>query len=137
MNWIIAEIMLVMIIFPLGMFVIQKRNLYYYQENPRTPQEIHDWLVKRRWYGVFYMRMMDYLLDNYKDEGDSIAISDEDSHALHIEIENVINGNLGTDTICSAFDWKNSPEGTKFWGKKELQFLRWYYGQYIDLHLFK
>ena len=135
MNWLIVEIMFCMIVFPIGTYVIQKRNLYYYQENPRTPQEIHDWLVKRRWYGVFYEHMMDYLIDNYR-VGEDIAISDEDAHALHIEIENVINGKLGTDTISCAFDWKDTPEGTKFWGKRELQFLRWYYGQYIDLHLF-
>ena len=136
MNWVVAEIMLLMILFPVGTYVIQKRNLAYYQENPRSPEEIHKWLIKRRWYGVFYMRIMDYLLDYYK-KNDEISIDADDSHSLHLEIEKITSGKDGADTISSAFDWKNTPEGTKFWGKRELQFLRWYYGQYIDLHLFK
>ena len=44
-------------------------------------------------------------------------------------IENLLNGKYGARTISSAFMYRNTPEGVRYWCKKEERFLRWYYYQ--------
>ena len=43
--------------------------------------------------------------------------------------ESFVNGLYGASTISSAFYYNGTPEGIKYWGKREERFLRWYYCQ--------
>ena len=43
--------------------------------------------------------------------------------------QDFLNGKYGARTISSAFTYRNTQEGVRYWCKKEERFLRWYYYQ--------
>lgn len=126
-----------MILFPVGTYFIQKRNLNYYKVHGREGLEIETWLKTRKWYPEFYTNIQQYLLESFRQNDGSIAVDSEASKYIEEETERIISGHYNKQTISAAFSWRTSNEGTRYWGKREYEFLRWYFGQYIDLHLFK
>ena len=80
----------------------------------RTPKQIQVWLRTRLWYNKYKAN----LKKTYDDPGEIL------SYLTGYEYEN---------TISTAFCWKETPEGVKYWGKREKRFLRWYYHQGIEL----
>lgn len=108
---------MVLALAPVLLYCIQKTRMEYYSEFRRKPEEIKEWLEKRRWYERFKTNVQSYLSPE--------------------EAEDLLSGQFDLDTISSAFMWEWTPEGIEFWGKCEYQFLRWYYGQWIDFHLMK
>ena len=137
MNTLLISLLICMILFPIGVYFIQKYNMNFYKLHGRSAIEIESWLKTRKWFTEFYDNIQKEILENYRLEDGSIAI---DSVAT-VEIENrlveVISGSLDKNTISCAFSWASTPEGTEYWGKREYEFLKWYFGQFIDLHLFK
>jgi len=139
-NTFLWFLLIFLILLPVVLYDIQKSNLKYFKENGRDPNEIAYWLKNKNWFPIFKNRILDeilydkYGLVNDEDEIDSDKINIEE---IKNEIDERISGIFDTNTISNAFCWKNTPEGTKYWGKKEYEFLMWYFGQYVDFHLFK
>lgn len=133
-------LLFILLIIPPVLYMIQKNNMAYFSENGRDPIEIELWLKRRIWFKRFRNRILDeilaekYGLVNDEDEIDRDKINFDE---LIKEVDERISGKYDKNTISNAFCWMNTPEGTKYWGNKEYKFLRWYYGQYIDFHLFK
>ena len=137
MNSLLWCLFICMILFPIGIYFIQKHNLNYYKLNGRTPIEIECWLKTRKWYWKFVLNIQNEILEQYRLEDDSLQVTKEIQDEIDDKCTEIMSGKLGTNTISEAFCWMNTSEGTKYWGKKEYKFLMWYYGQFIDLHLFK
>ena len=114
-----------MILFPPVIYWIQKRNLTYFKLHGRTPLEIECWLKSQSWFPLWWNNIILYL----KEEYDDLDMAYE--HAMDI----LTKGEYDKQTISSAFPWSTTKEGTEYWAKMELKFLRWYFGQYIDFHL--
>lgn len=104
-----------MIIFPIIIYIIQKNNFEYYSVYGRTQDEISKWLRNQKWYSTF----REYA-EKENDPGEYSAI---------------IHGARGVDTISEAFSWIDTKEGSAYWGDIEYKFLKWYFGQYINLNL--
>ena len=126
-----------MIIFPIGLYIIQKHNLNYYKINGRSPVEIECWLKKRKWYNIFKYNIQQEVINSYKDENGCITIDENIKKEIDNKVYDIICGSSGTETISDAFCWRDTLEGTIYWGKREHEFLAWYFGQYVDLHLFR
>ena len=137
MNNLLWCLFICMILFPVGIYFIQKHNLNYYKINGRTPVEIKAWLKTRKWYWKFVLNIQNEILEQYRLKDGSLQVTKEIQDEIDDKCTEIMSGKLGTNTISEAFCWMNTPEGTKYWGKKEYEFLMWYYGQFIDLHLFK
>ena len=45
------------------------------------------------------------------------------------KLDYFLSGNAGMNTISAAFMYRDTPEGIRYWGKREERFLRWYYYQ--------
>lgn len=137
MNNLLWCLLICMILFPIGTYFIQKHNLNYYKINGRTPVEIEAWLKTRKWFYKFRDNIQQSILEEYRLDDGSLQVTDKISEEINIKLYDVLCGSFDKETISSAFSWINTPEGTEYWGKKEYEFLKWYFGQYIDLHLFK
>lgn len=74
----------------------------------RSATAIRFWLMTRIW----YKRYLTNLLYENPDDADDF-----------------LDGKMGVTTISGAFMYSDTPEGVNYWGKKEEQFLRWYYHQ--------
>ena len=137
MNTFLISLLICLILFPIGIYFIQKHNLNYYKLNGRQPIEIECWLKTRKWYFTFIDNIQKDMLENYRLDDGSIAVDDKALKEIEDRVVEVISGSLDKNTISNAFLWKTSLEGTEYWGKREYEFLKWYFGQYIDLHLIK
>ena len=126
-----------MILFPIGIYFIQKSNLNYYKLHGREPLEIECWLKTRKWYWKYYINIQNEVLEQYRGEDGSLQITKEIEDEIDSRHFEAIYGKLDKKTISDAFCWMNTPEGTAYWGKKEYEFLMWYFGKMFDLHLFK
>lgn len=75
----------------------------------RSSNEIRIWLRTRFWYKKYLHNILDCwdydIADSY------------------------LKGFEGVNTISAAFPYSETPEGIKYWGKREERFLRWYYHQ--------
>ena len=91
--------------------------MYHYSEYPRSSEEIKYWLERRNWYDRFKINVQSYLPEN--------------------RTEDALSGLFDLDTISGAFIWAKTSEGIEYWAQREYEFLRWYYGQWIDFHLTK
>lgn len=75
----------------------------------RTPEEISEWLRKKKWIRTF--------VRNMRDIG---AMSKE-------AVERVLTGYYGANTIASGFVWSRSPQGTEYWHERHKEFINFYY----------
>jgi hypothetical protein len=107
---------------PIVIYIIQQNNLKYYKLVGREPVEIECWLKTRKWYPEFYSNIQKAMLSNPD---------------MEYDIEEIVTGRLNTLTISSAFPWVDTDEGSVYWGEREKEFLKWYFGQYIDFHIIK
>ena len=137
MSTFLTSLFICMIIFPIGVFFIQKRNLNYYKLHGRSPLEIESWLKTRSWYFKFRNNIQNEILEQYKDDNGAFHLDDKVSKEIDDALNEICSGQLDKNTISNAFSWMNTHEGTTYWGKREYEFLKWYFGQYIDLHFFK
>ena len=137
MTNLLWVLLICMILFPIGMYFIQKHNLNYYKINGRYPEEIEEWLKTRKWYTDFRDNIQQDILNKYRLDDGSLQLTAEISAEINCKVIEVISGLIDKETISSAFSWMDSPEGSVYWGEKEYEFLKWYFGQYIDFHLFK
>ena len=76
----------------------------------RTPKEISRWLKRRSWYHKYVYNLIN-------------------EHLNREEIVKYVSGEMKDMTISGAFKYSDTEEGITYWGKKEEQFLRWYYHQ--------
>lgn len=137
MNGILAGLLISLILFPIGTYFIQKYSLNYYKLNGRQPLEIEMWLKTRSWYNKFIADIKNEIIESYRDIDGVVNLTSEIMDEIEQKTEEIVSGRNDKETISTAFYWGTSLEGTEYWGKKEHQFLQWYFGQYIDLHLFK
>ena len=107
----------------------------YFKTHGRQPVEIETWLKTQYWYSSFRQRIQEEILNSTRDENDAIYLTSEIETEIDNKLKEVTEGYLDKNTISQAFCWADTSEGTKYWGNKEYQFLKWYYGQYIDFHL--
>lgn len=136
-NTVLWFILFCMILLPVVIYLIQKYNLEYYKLNGRTPLEIEAWLKTRKWYNFFKFNIQQEVLNEYKNDNGEIILDKNVEEEINIKLYDVLCGSFDKETISAAFSWINTPEGTEYWGKREHEFLAWYFGQYIDLHLLK
>lgn len=122
MQTFLTALLVFLVLAPMFVYIYQKQAMDYYKNYGRKPEEIRNWLVGRKWYSVFKTNLLKELEDG--------ALSAED-------VDDIIAGKRDKMTIGAAFAWNATPEGTKYWGKREYQFLKWYYGQWVDFHMFK
>ena len=137
MNSFLISLLVCLILFPIGTYFIQKHNLNYYKLNGRQPIEIEYWLKTRKWYFEFRNNIQNEILEQYKDDNGAFHLDDKVSKEIDDALNEICSGQLDKNTISNAFSWMNTHEGTTYWGKREYEFLKWYFGQYIDLHLMK
>ena len=137
MNIFLTSLLLCLILFPIGVYFIQKSNLNYYKLNGRQPIEIECWLKTRKWYFTFIENIKNEVLESHRNENGEVSLTTELMKEIDDRIDYVISGQDDKMTISNAFLWMTSLEGTEYWGKREYEFLKWYFGQYIDLHLMK
>lgn len=122
MQTFLAVLLVALILFPVFMYIYQAGAMDYYTEHGRTAAEIEVWLTTRKWYNKFKKNIMFEL----EQEG----LTEE-------EVNDILSGERDKMTIGGAFAWNATPEGTIYWAEREKEFLKWYYGQIIDFHLFK
>lgn len=137
MNIFLSGLLICLILFPIGIYFIQKSNLNYYKLNGRQPIEIECWLKTRNWYDKFTTNIKNEILESYRDENGVVDLTKEIMDEIDKAIEHFVSGEEDKATISNGFLWSTSLEGTEYWGKREYEFLKWYFGQYIDLHLMK
>lgn len=137
MNEFLLSLLICLILFPIGVYLIQKNNLNYFKLYGRTPVEIEMWLKTRSWYFKFRDNIQNEVLNQYRTENNELFLDEKISNEIDDRLDEVCFGKLDKETISAAFSWSSTPEGTEYWGKREYQFLKWYFGQYIDLHLMK
>lgn len=137
MDGFLISILICLILFPIGIYFIQKYSLNYYKLNGRLPIEIECWLKTRHWYSKFTDNIKNEILESYRDENSVVKLTNDIMDEIDKKIKDITSGFNDKETISSAFCWNTSLEGTEYWAKKEYEFLKWYYGQYIDFHLFK
>ena len=94
-NTLLVILIVVLALAPVLLYCIQKTRMEYYSEFRRRPEEIKEWLEKRRWYERFKTNVQSYLSPE--------------------EAEDLLSGQFDLDTICSAFMWEGTPEGIEFW----------------------
>lgn len=137
MNGLLFSLLICLILFPIGTYFIQKHNLNYYKVYGRQPFEIAPWLKTRKWYNEFITNIKNEIIESHRDYNGIVNLDDRVMQEIQDKIDHIVSGQDDKETISAAFCWLTSIEGTEYWGKKEYEFLKWYYGQYIDLHLFK
>lgn len=137
MTKLLVTLLICMILFPIGAYFIQKYNLNYYKLNGRDPLEIQCWLKTRKWYSAFRDNIQQSVLEEYRTEDGSLHVDEKIDQEIAYKLDSILSGSFDKETISAAFSWTDTPEGTKYWGNKEYDFLKWYYGQFIDFHLFK
>lgn len=143
MNTILLIIFVCMIIFPIGVYIIQKRNLNYYKLIGREPIEIECWLKTRNWYKEFIdnieLDAWNNIKESFQDEDTEKRIEYIKAHENEVSsiVNSFVSGEEDKNTISNAFYWAGTKQGSEYWGKREYEFLKWYFGQYIDLHLLK
>lgn len=71
----------------------------------RRPYEVKDWLRKQEWF------------EQYKNNVEKSTLETPNG---------LLSGRQGLDTICRAFNWSATPEGTDFWVKANDKFVNWY-----------
>ena len=74
----------------------------------REAKEVSRWLRRRLWFNKYKRNI----------------IKEDES-----KLDYFLSGNAGMNTISAAFMYRDTPEGIKYWGKREERFLRWYYYQ--------
>ena len=131
----IWTILFVLLMIPIIIHIIQKKNMEYYEVNGRDAEEIEVWLNSRKWRNEFIYNIRREVLNEHEigDESEYDDVSKE----IQDRVKETMSGKNDTLTIASAFRWVDAPEGVEYWCKREHEFLAWYFGQYIDLHLFK
>ncbi len=74
----------------------------------REAKEVSRWLRRRPWFNKYKRNI----------------IEEDESN-----LDYFLSGNAGMNTLSAAFMYSDTPEGIKYWGKREERFLRWYYYQ--------
>lgn len=74
----------------------------------REAKEVSRWLRRRPWFNKYKRNIIE------EDES---------------KLDYFLSGNAGMATLSAAFMYSDTPEGIKYWGKREERFLRWYYYQ--------
>ena len=74
----------------------------------REAKEVSKWLRRRLWFNKYKRNI----------------IKEDES-----KLDYFLSGNAGMNTISAAFMYRDTPEGIRYWGKREERFLRWYYYQ--------
>lgn len=136
-NTFLYYILFCMILLPIVIYFIQKYNLNYYKLNGRDRVEIECWLKTRKWYNAFITNIKNEIIESHRNDNGEVLLNNEVMKEIEDTTDNIIHGHLDKNTISNAFCWRDSLEGTAYWGEREHEFLSWYFGQYIDLHLFK
>lgn len=137
MNNLLIFLLIILIIFPIILYFIQKYNLSYFKLYGREPIEIEIWLKTRTWYNDFVSDIKNEIIESYRDEDGTMNLSQQIMNEIEQKTNEIISGGYDKNTISSAFCWNTSLKGTEYWGKREYEFLMWYYGQYVDFHLVK
>lgn len=136
-NGFLIGILICMIVLPIMLYFIQKYNMNYYKLYGRDRIEIECWLKTRRWYLAFITNIKNEIIESHRDENGEVLLNTEVMKEIEDKTDLVTHGHLDTKTISEAFTWMNSLEGSAYWGQKEYEFLKWYYAQWVDFHLFK
>lgn len=137
MNNLLWCLLICMILLPIVIYFIQKNNMDYYKLNGRDNSEVEAWLKTRKWYNIFKYNIQQEVLNEHKNDDGSIVVDKNVEKEIDDRVNEIVTGQMDTLTIANAFSWRETNEGTVYWGKREHEFLAWYFGQYIDLHLFK
>jgi len=133
----LIALLVFLILLPIAIYCLQVGNMNYYKTHGREPVEIKYWLRSQSWYNAYITNIKNEVIESHEDENGNIVINDEVKKEIEDKTDYARNGYLDTKTISNAFTWMNSVEGSAYWGDKEYKFLRWYFAQYIDFHLFK
>ena len=136
-NTFLIILLVCLLLLPIGLYFLQKKNLNYYKINGRTPLEIECWLKTRPWFGLFVDNIKNEIIESHRDDKGEVLLNKELMNEIKIKTDYIIEGNDDKYTISNAFCWMTSLEGTRFWGNIEYKFLMWYFGQYVDFHLVK
>lgn len=67
--------------------------------------QVKDWLRRQEWF------------EKYKTNVECSSMEKPNG---------LLSGKAGVDTICRAFNWAETPEGTDFWVKVNDEFMDWY-----------
>lgn len=134
---ILTSLFVCLLLFPIGAYFIQRYYLNYYKLNGRQTIEIECWLKTRKWYSKFTDNIKNEILESHRDENGVINLTSDIMNEVESAVNDFVSGKHDKETISNAFTWCNSLEGTEYWGKREYEFLKWYFGQKIDFHLFK
>ena len=126
-----------LILIPVVLYIVQRINLNYYKLNGRKPIEIECWLKTRKWYNLFIDEIKNEILEDDRVDNGQVLLSNELMQDIQNRIDYIVSGCDDTATISNAFFWRTSLQGIAYWGKRAYEFLRWYYGQYVDFHLVK
>ena len=136
-NSFLIGLLIALIALPIMLYVKQKQNLTYYKLNGRDRMEIECWLKTRKWYHAFITNIKNEIIESHRDDNGEVLLNKEVMQEIDDKVDLVTHGHLDKTTISEAFCWMNSLEGSAYWGEREYEFLRWYFGQYVDFHLFK
>ena len=134
---VLFVIFICMILLPIVIHIIQTNNMKYYKLHGRKHSEIEKWLKRRKWYNLFKFNIQQEVLNGYKDDTGVAHVDDVVKQEIDDRLNEILTGRDDTSTISSAFSWRETQEGVEYWGEREHEFLSWYFGQYIDLHLIK
>lgn len=75
----------------------------------KTPEQVSEWLRTRPWIKEFARTM-------------------RDNHVKKADATKILSGFYGHNTIAVAFGWDDSPQGLKYWHKKDKELRDWYHG---------
>lgn len=134
MNTFLTIVFILMIIVPVILFCVQKRNLNYYKLHGRSRVEIESWLKTRPWYTTYRAETFSSILNNFKSINNR-APEDHEIDIMMNQLESIASGVCDKSTISGAFPWTTTKEGQRVWAKRQYSFLKWYFGQYVDFHL--
>lgn len=110
-------------------YLMHRDNMDYYKAYGRKEEEIAEWLRKRKWYLAFRDNIQQGILNKYRLDDGSIQFNEDIDKEIEETLNEVLSGRFDKQTISAAFFWADTAEGTKYWGKCEKQFLKWYFGQ--------
>ena len=74
----------------------------------KEAKEVSRWLRRRLWFNRYKRNIIE--------ENES-------------RLDYFLSGNAGMTTLSAAFIYRDTPEGNRYWVKRERRFLRWYYYQ--------
>ena len=134
MNTFLTIVFILMIIVPVILFCVQKKNLNYYKLHGRSRVEIESWLKTRPWYTTYRAEVFSDILNDFKSINDR-APEDHEIDIMMEKLDSIVRGAYDKNTISGAFPWTATEEGQKVWARRQYSFLKWYFGQYVDFHL--